>query len=57
MGGLPLKIAAAAKAGRKTVLIPCANADVLNELSDELKAIIEVKLVATAKEAIALALV
>lgn len=57
VGGLPLKIAAAAKAGRKTVLIPAANADVLNELTDELKAIIDVKLVATAKEAIALALV
>ncbi len=57
VGGLTHKIAAAAKAGRKTVLIPAANADVLNELSAELKAAVEVKLVATAKEAIALALV
>ncbi len=57
VGGLTHKIAAAVKAGRKTVLIPAANADVLNELSAELKAAVEIKLVATAKEAIALALV
>ena len=57
VGGLTHKIAAAVKAGRKTVLIPAANADVLNELSAELKAAVEVKLVSTAKEAIALALV
>ncbi len=57
VGGLALKIAAAAKAGRKTVLIPAANAAVLNELRAELKAAVEVKLVGTAKEAVALALV
>ena len=57
VGGLTHKIAAAVKAGRKTVLIPAANAEVLNELSAELKAAVEIKLVSTAKEAIALALV
>ena len=57
VGGLTHKIAAAVKAGRKTVLIPAANAHVLNELSPELKAAVEIVLVATAKEAIALALV
>ena len=57
VGGLVHKIAAAAKAGRKTVVIPAANADVLNELSAELKAAIEIKPVATAREALALALV
>ena len=57
VGGLTHKIAAAVKAGRKTVLIPAANSEVLNELSAELKAAVEIKLVSTAKEAIALALV
>ena len=57
VGGLPHKIAAAAKAGRKTVLIPAANEHVLKELSAELKAAVEIVPVATAKEAIALALV
>ena len=57
VGGLTHKIAAAVKAGRRTVLIPAANAEVLNALSAELKAAVEVKFVATAKEAIALALV
>ncbi len=57
VGGLVHKIAAAAKAGRKTVVIPAANSSVLNELSAELKAAIDVKPVATAREALALALV
>ena len=57
VGGLPHKIAAAVKAGRKTVLIPAANEHVLKELSAELKAAVEIVPVATAKEAIALALV
>ena len=57
VGGLLHKIAAAAKAGRKTVLIPAANANVIEQLSDELPAAVEVKPISTAKETLALALV
>lgn len=57
VGGMVHKINAAVKAGRTTVLIPAANAGVLNQLSGETKAAIEIIPVATAKEAIALALV
>jgi ATP-dependent Lon protease len=56
VGGLPYKIAAALKAGRKTVIIPAANAKVIEELPEETLAAIDLKPVATAREALALAL-
>ncbi|OWK36154.1 BREX system Lon protease-like protein BrxL [Fimbriiglobus ruber] len=57
VGGLVHKITAAARAGRKHVVIPAANASIVNELPAELKGTIEIHPVATAKEAIALAMV
>jgi ATP-dependent Lon protease len=56
VGGLVHKIAAAARAGRKHVVIPAANASVVTELPAEVKASVEVHSVATAREALALAL-
>jgi ATP-dependent Lon protease len=56
VGGLPHKIAAAARAGRKHVVIPAANVSVIAELAPELTAAIEVHPVATTREALVLAL-
>ncbi len=56
VGGLLHKITAAARAGRKHVVIPAANANVLNELPAGLRSAVEVHPVATAREALALAL-
>jgi ATP-dependent Lon protease len=56
VGGLPHKIAAAARAGRKHVVIPAANAGVIAELPPELVAAVHVHAVATTGEALALAL-
>ena len=55
VGGLQHKIAAAARAGRKHVVIPAANADVIRYLPDDLKASLEIHPVATAREAFDLA--
>jgi len=56
VGGLQHKIAAAARAGRTHVIIPAANASIINELPVDIKAKVEIHPVATAKEALALAL-
>jgi ATP-dependent Lon protease len=56
VGGLPHKVAAAAKAGRTVVVIPAANAGVIDQLPEDLRAAVEVRPVATASEALALAL-
>ena len=56
VGGLLHKIAAAARAGRKHVVIPAANAGVVNDLPADVRAAVEVHPVATAREALALAL-
>ena len=55
VGGLQHKIAAAARAGRKHVVIPAANADIIRHLPDDLKASLEIHPVATAREAFDLA--
>jgi ATP-dependent Lon protease len=57
VGGLNYKIAAAAQAGRKHVIIPAVQSAIINDLPAEVKAAIEVHPVATAREALALALV
>jgi ATP-dependent Lon protease len=54
--GLVQKISAAARAGRKHVIIPAANATVIAELPADVKAAVEVHPVGTTKEALALAL-
>jgi ATP-dependent Lon protease len=56
VGGLPHKIAAAARAGRKHVVIPAANGGVIAELPPELTAAVAVHPVATTGEVLALAL-
>jgi ATP-dependent Lon protease len=56
VGGLTHKIAAAARAGRKHVVIPAANATVIAELPADVKAAVEVHPVASTREALALAL-
>jgi ATP-dependent Lon protease len=56
VGGLVHKIAAAARAGRRHVVIPAANAGVVNELPADVRAAVEVHPVGTAAEALALAL-
>jgi ATP-dependent Lon protease len=56
VGGLPHKIAAAARAGRKHVIIPAANASVIAELPADVTAAVEVHPVATTREALTLAL-
>jgi ATP-dependent Lon protease len=56
VGGLLHKIGAAAWAGRKHVVIPAGNGSVINELPDDVKKAVEVHTVATASEALALAL-
>ncbi|HEY1380673.1 MAG TPA: S16 family serine protease, partial [Gemmataceae bacterium] len=56
VGGLGQKIAAAARAGRKHVVIPAANAAAVNDLPPEVRSAVEVHPVATTREALALAL-
>jgi ATP-dependent Lon protease len=56
VGGLLHKIAAAARAGRRHVLIPAANASVIGELPDEIKRTMTIHPVATAREALDIAL-
>lgn len=56
VGGLTHKIAAAARAGRKHVVIPASQAGAVNDLPAEVRAAVEVHPVATAREALALAL-
>jgi ATP-dependent Lon protease len=56
VGGLLHKIAAAVRAGRTHVVIPAANAGVVNDLPADVRAAVEVHPVATAREALALAL-
>jgi ATP-dependent Lon protease len=56
VGGLLHKITAAARAGRKHVVIPAANASVIGELPADLKEAVEVHPVGTTREALALAL-
>ncbi len=57
VGGLTHKISAAAKAGRRTVLIPAANKSIVNQLHEELRSQINVIPVASAMEALELALI
>lgn len=56
VGGLVQKITAAARAGRTHVVIPAANASAINDLPADVKAKVEIHPVATAREALALAL-
>jgi ATP-dependent Lon protease len=56
VGGLIHKIIAAARAGRTNVVIPAANAKVIDELPADVKAVVTIHPVTTAKEAIDLAL-
>ena len=56
VGGLAHKVAAAARAGRKHVVIPTANQNVVAELPDDVRSAVEIHPVATAREALALAL-
>ena len=56
VGGLLHKITAAAKAGRKHVVIPAANASIISELPADIKKAVEIHPVATAREALDLAL-
>jgi ATP-dependent Lon protease len=56
VGGLLHKVGAAVRAGRRHVVIPAANASVISELPDDVKAAVELHPVATAREALALAL-
>ena len=56
VGGLMHKVAAAARAGRKHLVIPAANADVVDGLPTALRTAIEIHPVAMAREALTLAL-
>jgi len=56
VGGLQYKIAAAVHAGRKHVLIPVANSNVIAELPEDVRQAVEIHSVSTAKEALSLAL-
>jgi ATP-dependent Lon protease len=56
VGGMLHKIGAAAKAGRKYVVIPAANAHVVNELPADIRSAVEIHSIAKAGEALALAL-
>lgn len=56
VGGMVHKIGAAAKAGRKHVVVPSVNASVIDELPAAVRSAVEIHPVATAHEAIALAL-
>jgi ATP-dependent Lon protease len=55
VGGLPHKIAAAARAGRKHVIIPAANASVVAELPPDVTNAVTIHPVATTAEALRLA--
>ena len=56
VGGLGHKLAAAARAGRKHVVVPAGQATAVKKLPDEVRAAVEIHPVATAREALALAL-
>ena len=56
VGGLVQKITAAVRAGRKQVIIPAANASVVNELPAEIKANVVIHPITTAREALIIAL-
>jgi ATP-dependent Lon protease len=53
VGGLPFKIKAAAKAGRKQVLVPAENAREVSQVSDQILSQVEVVPVRTIQEALA----
>jgi ATP-dependent Lon protease len=52
VGGIPWKIKAAAKAGRKLVLIPADNAKEVTQVPDEVLATVEVTPIRTIQEAL-----
>ncbi|MDP3910409.1 MAG: endopeptidase La [Gemmatimonadales bacterium] len=56
IGGLKEKLTAAARAGVKTVLVPARNKNDLIDLPDEVRKLLEIKLVETIDEVLALAL-
>lgn len=56
VGGLMHKVAAAVRAGRKHLVIPAANADVIDGLPTALRSAITIHAIATARDALALAL-
>src|SRR3970282_2305265 len=56
MGGLKEKLTAAARAGVKTVLVPERNKNDLIALPDEVRKLLDIKLVETTDEVLALAL-
>lgn len=56
VGGLGHKIAAAARAGRKHVVVPAGQATAVMGLPEEVRSAVEIHPVATAREALALAL-
>ncbi len=53
VGGLPFKIKAAAKAGRKLVLIPAENAREVSQVPDDILALLEIVPVRSIEEALA----
>ena len=56
IGGLKEKLTAAARAGTKTVLVPARNQSDIVEVPDEVKKLVDIKLVDTIDEVLALAL-
>lgn len=56
VGGIPHKVSAAARGGRRTVLIPAANAADVAALPGDVRAALDIKQVSTAAEALTLAL-
>ena len=56
IGGLKEKLTAAARAGVKTVLVPARNKNDLVDLPDEVRKLLDIKLVETIDEVLALAL-
>jgi ATP-dependent Lon protease len=56
IGGLKEKLTAAARAGVKTVLVPARNKNDLIDLPDEVRKLLDIKLVETIDEVLALAL-
>jgi ATP-dependent Lon protease len=56
VGGIPAKLKAAYEAGRKSVIIPAANAGDVNQLPPDVKSALTIHPINTAQEALALAL-
>jgi len=52
IGGLALKVRAAAKAGRKLIVIPCENAKEVSQVPDTILAQVEIVPVKTIEEAL-----